>query len=328
MVRARTSRVIVAMLAAVVVAGCGGPATEDDVAPAEAASSAFPVTIEHALGSTTIPAEPQRIVALSWEEDTLGALGITPVAYGQNPYQPGGDFPWLEGHIDLSGSTELANVFTELPLEQIAALDPDLILATNFYGLETVYDQLSAIAPTVGFAEQAGTSTWQDVSREIGTAVGRADEVDQVVADTEQQVADLAAALPGLSGRTFSSSYYYAAGQPLAVIDDPATISVGLYQSLGLVLSPSVTSSVVDRSLSLENVGALDADFVSIGFETPELETAYEGDPLFQSIPAVQAQRAYAADAFTAGAFNNPTLLNVPWQLEQIRPVLERVAAG
>ncbi|WP_433279027.1 iron-siderophore ABC transporter substrate-binding protein [Pseudonocardia xinjiangensis] len=322
--------VVAAMLAACGgTAGQGGSPAPDAAPPAPAgATDQFPVTIQHKLGTTTIPAEPKRIIALSYEEDTLGALGITPVAYGSNDYLPGGKYPWLAGKIDLSGSTELKNVFTAPSLEQIAGLKPDLILATNYYGLENYYSQLSQIAPTVGYPEEAGTSSWQVISRMIGRAVGRSAQTEQAIAATEGDISALAARLPGLKGKTFSSSFYYDPGQPFAVIDDPATISVALYTQLGLVLSPTVTSTVKDRSLSMEQIGSLDADFMSIGFATPELRSSLEAAPAYQAIPAVQAGRAYEADAFTAQTFNNPTLLNIPWQLDQITPTLEKVAAG
>jgi iron complex transport system substrate-binding protein len=317
-----------AALLAVALAACGGNGTTGATTPAPVDAAAFPVTIPHKLGTTTIPAEPKRIVALSFEEDTLGALGITPIAYAKNPAMPGGRFPWLAGRIDLSASTELTDPFTALDLEQIASLRPDLILATNLYGLENSYAQLSRIAPTVGFIQDAGLSSWQEVSRLIGKTVGRSAQTEQAIAGTESAIAAVHTRLPGLTGKTFSSSFYYQSGQPLAVIDDPTTISVALYAQLGLRLSPAVTAAVHDRSLSLEQVGALDADYVSIGFANNALKNDFATDPLFQAIPAVHAGRAYQADAFTAQAFNNPSLLNIPWQLDQIAPVLQKVAAG
>jgi iron complex transport system substrate-binding protein len=286
------------------------------------------VTIEHALGTTTIEERPERIVALSYEEDALAAVGITPVAYGENIYRPGDpDYPWLDGRVDLTQSTALADVFTELRLEEVAALEPDLILATNFYGLEGYYDKLSRIAPTVGYAEAAGLSPWQEVAEVVGRAVGEDEAMAEAIAETDAAIQAVRDDLPGLAGKTFTSSYYYADGQPLAVIDDPSTTAVALYQDLGLVLSPAIEGVVADRSLSQENLADLDADYVSVGYETDDLRSDLEDNPLFAGIAAVRQDRYLAADAFTAQTFNNPTLLNIPWQLEQARPVLERVAA-
>jgi hypothetical protein len=57
-------------------AGCAAPA-----APAQTpAAPAEPMTITHALGQTTIPSTPQRIVALEWTYvENLLALGIQPI---------------------------------------------------------------------------------------------------------------------------------------------------------------------------------------------------------------------------------------------------------
>jgi len=51
----------------------------------------FPVTVEHAFGSTIIPAEPKRVVSVGYvEQDFLYALGIAPVGvrnwWGDHPY--------------------------------------------------------------------------------------------------------------------------------------------------------------------------------------------------------------------------------------------------
>ena len=45
------------------------------------ASAGFPVTVKHALGSTTIPSVPKRVATVGWgSEDVAIALGDAPVA--------------------------------------------------------------------------------------------------------------------------------------------------------------------------------------------------------------------------------------------------------
>ncbi|MDT3439505.1 iron-siderophore ABC transporter substrate-binding protein [Pseudofrankia sp. BMG5.37] len=316
-----------AVIALALAAGCGGSDDGDGTpAPASAASGSFPVTLKDKFGTAVVPAEPTRIIALSYEEDTLAALGITPIAYGKNEYKPDGVFPWLTGKVDLSKSTAL-DTAGDLNLEQIAALKPDLILATNFYGLADYYDRLSKIAPTVGFTDDAGIATWQENSTIIGKAVGREADTAKAIAATGKIIKDTATGLPGLAGKTFSYSFYYEPGG-LAVIDDPETVSVQLYSELGMKLAPGVTENVVDRSLSMEKLSALDADFVLIGYATPDLKTEMDSNKLFTEIPAVRAGRVLEVDAFTAGAVNNPTILNIPWQLEQLKPTLAKAAAS
>ena len=79
---------VVAATCLIAVAGLTGCSTgsSDDVAgePAATRSSAepgaFPVTIDHALGRTTVEQEPTRVVTLGWsDQDVALALGVVPV---------------------------------------------------------------------------------------------------------------------------------------------------------------------------------------------------------------------------------------------------------
>ena len=69
-------------LAAALLSACGDDSDTDSGAAAPAAEpSAFPVTIEHKYGSTTIEEAPKRIVVAGLrEQDSLLALGVVPVA--------------------------------------------------------------------------------------------------------------------------------------------------------------------------------------------------------------------------------------------------------
>ena len=64
------------LLTVALVAGCG--ADEPDSAPPAAppADAAFPATVEHKFGTTTVPAQPERIAVVGLtEQDTVLALG-------------------------------------------------------------------------------------------------------------------------------------------------------------------------------------------------------------------------------------------------------------
>ena len=81
-------RSVSALLAGVALAGAGlsGCATgsteaaETPDAATSADAQAFPVTIEHAYGSTEITEEPKRVATLGWsDQDAALALGVVPV---------------------------------------------------------------------------------------------------------------------------------------------------------------------------------------------------------------------------------------------------------
>ncbi len=251
-----------------VIAGCSAPSSSASVAD-PAPVEGFPVTIEHALGTTTITAPPTRIVALSFEEDVLSQVGVRTVGHADNSYAPGTPYPWQEGEVDFTGSVALGGP-DGVDLERVAALEPDLILATNYASLPDLYEGLSGIAPTLGYRTGWGEATWQDTARVIGRAVGKEAEVEQRIREVDGSVAALAAELPGLSGKTFSSVFYYDAGQ-FSVDTNPEGHTAKLLGQLGMVMSPRIVAEVVNRSLGAEQVGLIDADLVRLGHASDEL---------------------------------------------------------
>jgi iron complex transport system substrate-binding protein len=111
--------------------------------------------ITHAMGTTEVPDTPLRVVILTNEgTEALLHLGVTPVGAAQSW---DGD-PWYDHLADKLADATSVGVETGINLELVAALQPDLILGTKVRQ-EKIYDQLSAIAPTV-FTETIG-GDWQ-----------------------------------------------------------------------------------------------------------------------------------------------------------------------
>ena len=105
--------------------------------------AAFPVTVPHKFGETTVTEEPLRVVSVGvTEQDILLQLGVVPVAvtewYGEKPFAT---WPWAE---DLLGDAEPEVLSTSdgFELERIAALQPDLIIGTNAGLTQKDYDLL------------------------------------------------------------------------------------------------------------------------------------------------------------------------------------------
>src|SRR4051794_3006695 len=144
-------RTTLAGLAALtVLAGCGadaegGSGTSDS---GGSGTGAFPVSIDHAFGRTTIEDQPERVVVLGWSaQDTVYALGLTPVGMPAYPYGGGDDgvLPWNDEFYDAERTT-LLDTADGVPLEEVAALRPDVILAPYEGFDESVYEDLSGIA--------------------------------------------------------------------------------------------------------------------------------------------------------------------------------------
>jgi iron complex transport system substrate-binding protein len=132
----RPSRVLPLLIALLVallgVAGCG---SDDDGEPSEgttpAAADAFPVTIAQADGDVTLEEEPQRVVALDFPSaDAALALGVVPVGVAEISHLPEGMHRWTADALD-GAAAEVFTIGDGYPLEEIAALDPDVILAVG-----------------------------------------------------------------------------------------------------------------------------------------------------------------------------------------------------
>jgi iron complex transport system substrate-binding protein len=316
-------------LVLVAVAGCAaGPASPP---PAQPAGGPYPLVVQHGLGSTTIPAPPQRVLAVGGNDgDALFALGITPVAVlgGQTP---NGIPPWLAGRLDPA-ETALLRTPADYGLERLAALRPDLILAGAVPNIAGEYDKLAQIAPTVTYSHGTLTDSWQDRLRLTARAVDRSAKAEQLITETERRIAEVAQHNPGLRGRTVSIAW---ANQPgsLAVLGGDSN-TAALLAALGLTVAPGLrdiqSNSLPNagNSLSAEQWSRLDADIVLVAASTPELAKAVRDSPLIRALPAVSRGTFQAIDVSTVSALRVPSVLNVAWLIDQIQPTLAHAAAG
>ena len=132
--------------------------------------------ITHAMGVTDVPDNPQRVVILTNEgTEALLYLGVVPVGAAQSW---SGD-PWYD-HI-AAPLADTVPLGTELAvnLEILATLEPDLILGTKVRQ-ESIYPQLSAIAPTV-MTETIG-GEWQENLKFYADVLGKGAEGEAAVA--------------------------------------------------------------------------------------------------------------------------------------------------
>ncbi len=322
---------LLAILAVVALAAgaCGGDSTsaDGDTTSADSGSDdgnadgAFPVTIEHAYGSTTIDEVPERIVSLetAWT-DVLATMDHPPIGYIGDPSAPDG-FPW-RGDV-LDGSTEIAAT-TELPWEQIAAMEPDLIVVGYFAQDQGDYDRLTAIAPTIALLGDSQVDKWQDLTTTAGRVLGEPAEAQAVIESVDGDVAEVAETLPGLKDRTFSFANYVE-GDGIYVLADPEDGANVLFGQLGMVI-PEEIRAEADQGrlqLSMEQIGMLDGDLLLALLNG----TDPSGIAGWAQLPAVESGAVVEMDYPLAVALNTPTPLSIPWALEQIRPQLE-LAAG
>lgn len=173
----RTAGLAMAATLAFLASGCGAASSDSD-------ADGPTVTVEHAMGSAEVECAPQRVVTLGQgQTDSVLALGVTPVGV----VQPWTD-DWYEYLPDEVEGAEVVGSEIEPDLEKIASLDPDVILGSQLRH-EALYDQLSAIAPTV-FSETIGVA-WQDNVSLWAEALCLEEKGEEVLADYETRAAGI-----------------------------------------------------------------------------------------------------------------------------------------
>ncbi|KWV31654.1 iron-siderophore ABC transporter substrate-binding protein [Micromonospora rifamycinica] len=331
----RLSTVLTAATLVLALLVAGGCATGEasPAAPASGSSdAAFPTTITHAFGATTLTAKPRRIVVVGLkEQDYFLALGEVPVAirdwYGN---QPNATWPWARERLGTAKPEVLARA--ELDYEQIAALRPDVIVGLSSGMSRQEYDLLTKIAPTV--AQPAGDGswavTWQQMSRAAGQITGRSAEAEKLVTDLEQRIAAVAAAHPRLKGAhtVFASTYegqYY--------LFSPETTASKVLLDLGLTMTPEVTTLTANANqsatISRERFDLVDVD-VAVWSEaaTDPGVTTLLGDPLYTRLDVRTQRRDVFLGTEANGALAFASVLSLPYVLDKIVPALAVAVDG
>jgi iron complex transport system substrate-binding protein len=259
------------------------------------------------------------------------ALGVVPVGvtewYGEQPHAT---WPWAQDELGDAEPTVLSAT-DGLSLEAIAALEPDLLIGTNAGLTQEDYDALSAIAPTVAHTGDPWFGPWADQSRTIGTALGRADEVEALIADVQARFREAAAAHPEFAGA--SAVFLQNAVYEGSLIAYPDGLSTDFLTDLGFTVPDALDAFVSEAGgqayVPLERAEVLDdADVLIWGTEQPADRTALEEEGVYRELTPVQEGRLVFTGGTLAGAIYFTSLLSLPFVLDELVPRLEVALAG
>lgn len=320
----------------IALAACStGDRTAAPAATGSSSAASFPVTLDHAFGSTTISAAPTRVVTWGWgSTEAALALGVVPVAIQTQSYGADADgvMPWVAQELTTLGAstpTLLTNGDAP-PYEEIVAARPDVILAPYSGITSEQYDLLSQIAPTVAYTGKAWTTPWREVITMVGAALGRSEQASTLVSTLDATLADTAAAHPELTGKTVAA-VWDAAGT--FYVYRPADARVGFLLDLGLTSAPSVDAlangdSSFYSTLSYEQLDKLDADIVVAYADTQDQADAFLTSAATSAIPAVRRGAvAQVVGAQYVAAVSPPTALSLTWGLDDLVTALSAAAA-
>ena len=306
-------------------AGCGGGQGAGDGGGETTVERRL---IEHKYGSTEVSGVPGRVVTVGFtDQDYVLALGVKPVAvrewYGEYDYAT---WPWARDELGDAEPEVLPA--TELNFEQIAGLEPDLIVGVSSGMTQEEYDTLSEIAPTL---PQSGEFVdfgvpWQEQTRAIGRALGLQDRAGEIVSDLEARFARTREEHP-----EFEGAGGVVAG--LTAEDDSYTPSPygpqdvrGRFMSdLGFRIPEEIadlTGNSFYADLSRERLELIDTDVLVWVTVLAENFEAVRTDPLYRRLDVAREDRDLFLEQTLSGALSFGTVLSLPFALTELVPRL------
>lgn len=296
------------------------------------------IVIEHALGTTEIPAHPERIATVNWANHEVPlALGVVPVGMAAANFgDDDGDglLPWVSERLEELDA-DVPVLFDEtdgIDFEAVNETDPDVILAAYSGLTQEDYDLLSEIAPTVAYPEAPWATSWRDMIRLNSEGMGMAEEGQELIADIKQEIADSMAQYPQLEGKAtmflthvdptdLSEVSFYTANDTRAAF----------FEDLGLTTPKSVAEASADNdqfsgTISAEQVDTFDDVQIIVTYGDEELVNLLESDPLLSQMPAVANGAIVALPNTPLGTAANPTPLAISWVLDDYLALLGAAA--
>ncbi|MDH6243346.1 iron complex transport system substrate-binding protein [Mycobacterium sp. OTB74] len=286
------------------------------------------VTIRHIFGDTNIPGPPKKVVSAGLTgQDELLAVGFVPIAVTEwFGGRPSAVWPWAEAQLGQAQPTVL-NLADGIQVDQISALKPDLIIATNA-GLDSdTYQKLSTIAPTVAQSGQdAFFEPWKDQATAIGQAVSKADEMQKLIDGVGAKFTNAGKASPALNGR----KVFLVSGipSPAGVEVVPAgwrtefLTEMGIGTPAGLDPFTHGQHAMVPHDQMANVFSGADALIWTV--DADDQQTAILADPTVAQLSQVKNNRIVFAGKDLSAAIAFASVLSYPAVADQLPPLLTK----
>lgn len=306
-------------------------------AAAPAAADQFPLTIEHAFGTTTIAQKPQRVATVAWANHEVPlALGVVPVGFARANFgDDDGDglLPWVAERLEELDA-DVPPLFDEgdgIDFEAVAASAPDVILAAYSGLSQSDYDTLSEIAPVVAYREAPWATDWREMIRLNGAAIGMAAEGEALIGQIEGEIAEVAARHPEIKGksamfvthldiRDLSMIRFYTANDT----------RVKFFEDLGLLSPASVREASEGGSfsaeVSAERIDSFDDVDIVVTYGGMALMDRVRKNLLTSRMKTVESGAVVLLGNDPVGTAANPTPLSISWVLEDYAALLAEAA--
>ncbi|MDN4617577.1 ABC transporter substrate-binding protein [Paenibacillus sp. PsM32] len=296
----RRSAVLMLLLSFTLLLGaCSAPASSTSQtasskqsASEENATQSSTRTITHDLGSTEVPDQPKRIVVLEQGfTQTVAELQVKPVGVADDnkPERfPQDTLAYIEGYTSVGTRSEPN-------LEVIRTLEPDLIIADTSRH-SNVYEELSAIAPTIVFKND--TANYSDIinsTQAIGEALGKADATTAMLAEHQQQLENVKQSINSNQSVLIIAADEEASNS-FQVRTDQA-FHASFLQALGMNYALT-DAEEVSQLMTTEQLLAIDPDqlLILINEDDPSVLAGQKDNLLWNQLKAVQTGKAHEVE--------------------------------
>lgn len=315
-------------------AGCGtDSADEKKNDDATAAGGAFPVTVEHAFGSTEVSKAPKRVVTVGYTDDqAVLALGVKPVGMVDQYPNPAGQtpdintqWPWVKDQWgDTRPEVVMKNGDAGPNFEKIASLRPDLIIAVYSEVDKAAYEKLSRIAPTVGRTKgekELFSAPWQDNAVHIAKALGKEEEGAELVKGIQTKLDAAKKAHPEFGGqKAVALSWYKDSISAFTSTDVRGRLVTGTGFGYQTEID-EIADGGFSTELSPERIDLIDVDRIFVINDKADTD-ALKKFELFNNLPAVKNGKvSYLLDSegpAVGAAMSQGTLLSLPYAIDEL----------
>lgn len=312
----RTKMIFIASLLVIMMAvsACGQSGAANQSNPAQTAETAAPVEeaqtrkVATVNGEVEIPVNPQRVVATYYLGE-LAALGIKPV--GAVERQLG------EASPNLAPYSEGITGIGDFPpnLEAIAALEPDVIIATDFDNI--AYADYSKIAPTIVIPWS--TDDVATKLRAIAAFLDKDAEAEAYIQEMDAKAAKAREAIKDDISKEETVAIIRFFGKSIRVYGG-RDIGYALYHSLELTPTPLIKQAMEQNpnftsteDVSLEKIPEYAADRIFVLVSDEEADSQYnelQKSAIWANLPAVKNNKVYKIQADKWFAYD-PISINV-----------------
>jgi iron complex transport system substrate-binding protein len=338
--RRRTLMAGAAVIAAGATSACGASSTRGRDAGSTSSdggdADAFPLTLDHALGTCSLDRAPQRVVTLGAADAQIAsALGAEIVGASMDDASEDGSWPGMATPF-AQGTTRLDGL--EPDMEEIAGLAPDLILATTSQpSVYERYDRLAAVAPVLAYATAPLQDTGEQLTSAIGRALGRTAQAEELTSASASAIEGFLAQHPEVEGRSYvfgqiSDADYFVVGERAQSVRFMAQLGMTVPASLAALWDESDTgyaSSLGMITLSVEQLDRIDAaDIALVSAFGDDADEAFLQSPLIASSSLVEEDRLHMIEQDLAAALLQPNPATTPFLLEHLTPLLTSAFAS